>query len=85
MIMYIASLVPRPHPAFHRLQFSFVCGESLGMRLVYCYLLHVTVFVLSGLILPATLVSTGLLIIIIALLCVAICVMYKLRRNATPV
>ena len=26
------SLIPRPHPAFHRLQFAR--GESLGMRLL---------------------------------------------------
>ena len=85
MIMCIASLILRPRPAFYRFQFLFTCVESLGTRLVNCYVLHVTVFVLSGLILPAVLVSTGVLIIIIALLCVVICVMYKLRRNATPV
>ena len=31
------SLVPRPHPAFRRLQFSFACGESLGTRLLFLY------------------------------------------------
>ena len=48
-------------------------------------MMYIAFIVLPGLILPVTLVSTGVLIVIIVLLCVAICVMYKLRRTATPV
>jgi len=41
------------------------------------------VFITPGLILPATFIITGVLIIVIVLLCGVICVMYNYRREAT--